>query len=213
MRPRLAASAALALAAHGALMLGLVQAPPTPGGAVRHAALSTRMVDVVASTTAQALPTTAAPDDSHRQDGAAQPPLAHAATAEDGAGATPAPDRYAPTLAPDVAHIAMPDAALPNEGVVLRVLLQLDAQGLAAATDFAAPPQTPPGFIKTTELALRRGLLQLPQEAQAQTGLAYCLRVRFMPDGAEPELAWLPGIAHSREHCLQGREPVARVLQ
>jgi hypothetical protein len=211
VKPRLAVSAGLALTAHAAVIWALARAPSAPTGAAQPAPLPARTVVIVLPAATPVQPEPPAPEDTPRQQEAAAP--THATADSPAPGPTPAPDRYAPTLTPEAARIGMPDANVPPTGVVLRVLLHLDAQGAAAATDFAAPPQTPAGFVKTADLALRRGLLQLPPEALAQPGLAYCLRVRFMPDGTEAELAWLPGMAHSRDLCLQGREAEARVLQ
>lgn len=190
--------AALALAAHAALLIG----PPRSGrqAAAGGPAIAARhVIEPVEAPTSEPSPTTAEapPEDALNAQPAPEPTMAKA----DAAPPDPEPPAFDDTAAP---RIGFPDAQLPDEGVQLRAYVELEADGSPRLVSTASPPGAtvpPQAFQKLTEHGLR--------QARFKPGLAsaYCLLIRFEPDAPAPRLAWLPGAARDAARCLAGAMP------
>lgn len=194
------ACAAIALAAHAALLLHAQ-------GRSRHAqagAPSIAVRHVVEPVAAAAEPAPA--PESGEVPGRPEVAVATgpAVASED---ASP-PDSTAPDFdeaAPP--RIAFPDAPMPAEGVQLRAYVELEVDGSPRLVSTASRPGAeapPPAFQKLAEQGLRQARFK------AGLGSAYCLLVRFEPDTRAPTLAWLPGAARDVARCLAGAMPVPR---
>lgn len=206
-----AVCAALALAAHAALLIGTAlprgSAPPGGPTAAVTARYVVEAVPAAPATEAPASPTEDAPAQP------AQPPDAAAreATAPAAPGTQPQPDSAPPTFEPGNApRLAFPDAPMPAEGVRLRAYVELEADGGLREITTGSPPGAatpPPGFQKSAERALRQARFM------PGLGTAYCLLVTFEPDAPAPRLAWLPGAARDAGRCLTGAMPAPRELE
>jgi hypothetical protein len=127
------------------------------------------------------------------------------AAAGDDAGAA---DNVAPSFASAPPDIGFPDAPLPPEGAWVRAWVKLNADGTPAEVITSSVANNlPAAFQKVTE----RGLTQ-SQFNVTPGNLSYCLLVRFEPEHAMPQLAWLQGGAVSTARCLTGPMPAPQAL-
>ena len=199
---------ALALALHAAVLFWHGGGSGGKPGGGAHAALLARRVERPPEASPQAPePARPMPSDESSADtaGAAHElkPAAASAAAEATVG-----DDGPPQFDTAAPRLELPDAAMPASGVQVRVYVLLDAEGRpqtvsAASTD----PEAPKAYRSMTERVLGEARWQATGAPQA-----HCLLARFAPDGAAPQLDWLPGLGANAGRCLSGPLPRARAL-
>lgn len=192
----------LALAGHG-LLLGMgggdSAASPAPRGgrALQATAVMLPPSPVPATEPAPALP---APRDTDAE--AAPEPAAIKAAV----GSTAAP-RFAD--APPA--LDLPDVTLPEQGVTVRVFIEVDAQGRPVVLGTTAQPAgVSAAFAHQVVRALEDARFRA-DDGQAQS-LLHCLQVDFNAGAEPPAWSWRPVPAARAERCLDGRGPAPRPL-
>ncbi|MDR7269018.1 hypothetical protein J2X20_001647 [Pelomonas saccharophila] len=197
-------SAALALAAHAALLLGPTGPRAGRQGASAPPAVTARLA---IETPAPAEPPPLPEPEPTPAPAPAQVAVASASAQPPAAAEVGPPDTEPPVFEAAAPRIGFPDAPLPADGVQLRAYVELEADGNPRQISMASPPGTavpPLGFQKLAEIGLR--------QARFKPGLgsAYCLQIRFEPDTPAPKLSWLPGAARDVSRCLAGTAPPPR---
>lgn len=208
MRP-LAGCAALAVAAHAALLIWMLHARPGvvssgPGPVALHVRVA--RPDTPARAEAEPAPAPAPTDQGTppavADEGADHGPKAAAAAPDPG----PLVGPPAPRLDANDEPIPLPDAAMPEGGANLVAFVRLDGQGQVTSVDVAPEAALPRAFGDVVALGLQRVHLQphqAPGEAPARGPLAYCLRVRFEPGEPQASIRWLPEGVQDRSRCLR----------
>lgn len=202
-----AASAALALAGHAALLALALWAPesgtPAGGGAPadRLIRVSLRPAPAAAAETpAQPLP----PEDDARATSSAAGVVAETAPMQaqaDAAGATPSAAAPPSFVAPPAAR-GMPDATLPDGGVRVNLLVRAGPDGQPADIAMAVwPPEADAAYAHWAERSLSEARL-----APGSPG-PHCLQLSFEPGRDEPRWAWWPLDGAAGDRCLSGRLP------
>ncbi|PZP35721.1 MAG: hypothetical protein DI603_02835 [Roseateles depolymerans] len=87
---------------------------------------------------------------------------------------------------------------MPAGGVRLRLFAEVNADGrIRTLASAAMPAEAGSGFRDLSERALSGARF-----APAATGHGVCLELRFTPDEATPQLAWVPDGAFDAAGCL-----------